>query len=124
MGRALAAVAMLLVAPVAGALETWTVGDTALEAAFGAVLLVDWMQTRQIASTRGEPGAVEEMNPILGRRPTAARVNGYFVAAGAGHVAVAFLLPRPWRTVWQATWVTLEGLSIRNNAALGLSLSF
>ena len=124
MPRALLAVALLLAAPAASALEPWTSYDTALEVAFAGALVADWLQTRQIARTADGPGGLEESNPLLGRRPSGPHLGGYFAAAAVGHLAVAAVLPRPWRTVWQATWIGLEGLSIRKNASLGLRVTF
>jgi hypothetical protein len=124
LGRALAAAVLLLAAAPALPAEPWTSTDLALEAAFGAALLADWLQTRQIPRTPDAPGGLEETNPILGRRPSAGRVNGYFAAAGAAHLAIAALLPRPWRSVWQTTTLGLECLTVRSNLALGLRLTF
>ncbi len=98
----------------------WTAGDTALELTYLAVQTVDWMQTRHFL----REGSTEA-NPILGERPTRGTLVAYNFAAMTLHAAVAYVLPRPWRTVWQCVWIGAEawtiGGNVRTHGALHVS---
>jgi hypothetical protein len=120
----LTAAALLLSATAARPHDPWTPYELTLEAAFATALVADWLQTRQIPRTPDAPGGLEESNPLLGRRPSAARVNAYFALAGAGHLAVAALLPRPWRTAWQVAGLGVECFAVRSNLGVGLRVTF
>ncbi len=122
MPRALAA--LLLVAALApgrgGAVE-WTAQDTALEVAYLGLHLADWRQTVTIAE---DPGRWHEHNPVLGRHPSRAQVNALFIAGAVLHPVVSYLLPRKWRTAWQASGIGLELLCVGNNAWAGIAVTW
>ena len=102
--------------------RAWTKTDTAFEATFLLTLALDYGQTRTWISNPN----VHEVNPILGREPSAGKVRVYFLACAVGHVAVARLLPNPYRRIWQAVWIGVEGVTVYNNTRLvgGLRLQF
>ncbi|GEJ56242.1 hypothetical protein [Anaeromyxobacter diazotrophicus] len=106
---------LVLVAAPARA-STWTVKDTVIEAAGATLHLLDMSQTLRISA---DPRYVEN-NPILGRRPAAATVTGYFVGTLLLHVTVARLLPQPYRTMWQLAWIGVEGGCVANNVRAGI----
>lgn len=86
-------------------------------------MLVDWRQTQAIARGPSFDGYVlEESNPILGRRPSASKVNAYFAATSALHAGIAVALPRPWRTWWQLVGIGVEAHAIGRNAVNGITL--
>lgn len=113
------AVLLLLALPAQAADFRWTVGDVALEASFAAAVAADWLQTRW-ALEHGR----RELNPVIGERPSAARL-GALVAAGAlGHAAVSLALPRPARRWWQSVTLVLELGAVGHNFAAGAQLAF
>jgi hypothetical protein len=93
----------------------WTATDTALEASLVLVLTVDWMQTRTDVAPR-----CWELNPLLGRCPSPFAVDIYFAGLVVLHVAVAILLPHPWRTLWQVLLLLKETITITRNHVLGI----
>jgi hypothetical protein len=104
------ALALLLTASAAQANEgnAWTASDTILEVTFVAVLAVDMSQTLWFTRhTR-----LEESNPIMGTHPSTARILTYNAACAATHATIAYLLPKPYRTIWQATWIAVEAQSV------------
>ncbi len=133
-----AALVFLSIAPIARAQDRapWTGADTALEASFAALMLADWAQTRQIARNPGAgvryvPGVgwrdypgVHEINPILGREPSATAVNAYFAGLTAAHAVAARWIPRPWRTAWQVVPMAIEAGVVGHNLGAGFAFRF
>jgi hypothetical protein len=72
----------------------------------------DWRQTRANAS--GGWSAHVETNPMLGTRPSEARVDFYF-AAVAATVLLAELLPERWRPAVYAPIAALELETVSGN---------
>jgi hypothetical protein len=104
----------LLACPAAAAdHRRWTTTNTALELSLASGLLVDTMQTIHFLR-QGE----EEMNPILGRRPSVRALLVYDVVALGLHAAVAYALPEPYRTMWQCVWVGAELGQVGSNAGV------
>lgn len=115
----------------AGPIQNWTTGDTVLESAFVAGAVVDWAQTRSLGSRRCVTDSQQiqschwESNALLGRNPSRATVNTYFPLVILGHAAVSALLPRPYRTIWQAVWIGVEVTAVRTNyPVVGLGVQF
>ena len=92
----------------------WTREDVALEAAFVALVAVDWQQTRRWGTQKG----FAEMNPLLGESPNRARIDGVCAAAALGHIAVSASLPRSWRRLWFLESFIIEGAVVTRNAVL------
>lgn len=88
----------------------WTTADTAREAALVAVAAVDVGQTRW-----GQEHGHVEVNPVLGRHPSPARLRLTVLGALLGHAVVAYLLPRPWRLVWQLVPLELDLMAVGGN---------
>lgn len=98
----------------------WSHTDTVLQLTFTAVTAYDWAQTRTFLREE----SWEESNPILGKRPSRAKVNVLIGGAIVGHAAVAWLLPKPFRTQWQVLFIAVEGLAVRNNHLMGVRVQF
>jgi hypothetical protein len=88
----------------------WTTGDTLRELATLGLIGMDWHQTRDFRAD-----GVEELNPVLGARPSRARVNTLIGAAMLGHPIVARLLPKPWRDVFQYGTIGAETVAVLHN---------
>lgn len=95
----------------------WTVLDTSLELTFLVLTTVDMMQTSEFRS-RGEV----EVNPLLGRYPSQQEVTLGIGAMMLGHVVVAALLPKPYRTLWQGGAIGIEMQAIGHNYRCGVGL--
>jgi hypothetical protein len=100
--------------------DPWTRTDTAFQAACVAADLIDWHQTRVLVS---RPGLWEE-NPILGRHPSVQAVDRYFAESIVLGAAVSYLLPARYRRLHQVFILSLEGICIRRNVKLGISIRF
>lgn len=102
---------MLLAATLAA--DPWTSADTAWEAGFAALVLVDYGQTRW-GLERGR----SERNPLLGSTPDRAKLSAACLAAVVAHAGVSYLLPRDWRRFWQAFTITAEAAAVGGNVAI------
>jgi hypothetical protein len=109
----------LLLLP-AGARAEWTAADTHWQTAYLALHIVDWGQSRYIAS---HP-ELEEYNAILGRSPSVAAVDRYFAAAAIAHTAISYALPAEYRRWWQCLTIGLEMGITANNYRAGIQLKF
>lgn len=103
------------------AADKWTTTDKALEAVFVTATVIDWGQTLYIAD---HPNQFDELNPILGKYPSRARVNIYFPVVLVAHAVISNYLPKPYRTIWQSFSIAVEVPVIGNNYALGIKLGF
>ena len=102
-------------------LVAWTQEDTKYQTAFIMTALVDWGQTLYISSN---PDEYEENNMILGSHPSRDKVNMYFPIAIGLHTAVAVVLPKDYRRVWQLIWIGIETGMIVHNASIGIKVDF
>ena len=108
----LAAVFVLLAAPRARALDSWTWQDSAWEAGFAAAVVLDVGTTNQ-----GLKMGCRELNPIVGPHPSEGRVLAFGLSAIVGHAAVSLLLPEPYRRIWQGVTLGLEIGAVGINVA-------
>jgi hypothetical protein len=119
-GMKVAALVALLVASPAAARDPWTNPDTAAEAGFVAVVLLDWQQTRAALAS----GHVE-LNPIIGQHPSRARLDAMVLGGVVAHAVIARVLPQPYRRAWQYVTIGVEVAALANNAAhVGLRFGF
>jgi hypothetical protein len=102
-----------------GAPHAWTPSQTALAALTSAEILVDWGQTRD-ALNLGHA----ELNPVLGRHPSAARLAVYNAIAIPGTLGIGALVSSQWRTVWFASVAVMETAVVTRNAILGFQVHF
>lgn len=136
MKRILLACLLLCVCTTTTQADDWTKMDTALQTAFVAATVADWAQTRQISSqpefSRPADRTIRsytqtryrEMNPILGEHPSTRAVNTYFVTYIITHTTISYLLPKPYRTIWQSVFVGVEIAYVRSNYNIGLKIKF
>ncbi len=110
---------MVIGAGKARAIEEWTGVDVLRQSVFTSLVMADWVQTRLVIGP-----TCTEANPILGRCPSARRIDLAAGSAILGHASVAALLPRPWRQMWQMLGITIEGLVVTHNLSAGASFTF
>src|SRR6266545_7310684 len=89
----------------------WTNSDTAMLVLAEVALALDWMTTLDI---RHHPGTYE-VNSLLGKHPSDAAVNQKMALNMVGHAVIAYLLPNPYRKVWQGLFIGFEFDLVRNN---------
>ncbi|HJW81991.1 MAG TPA: hypothetical protein VJ396_07080 [Acidiferrobacterales bacterium] len=115
----LAAFATMLSAPATAG--DWTKEDTAWQAAYLTLHVVDWGQTRDISA---QPERYYEKNSILGEHPSRKRVDSYFVGAAILHTGIAYALPPKWRRLWQCVAIGSSAGAVANNVNIGLQVNF
>jgi hypothetical protein len=103
--------------------NAWDKTDTAIEAAYTAVHIIDWGQTLDIASKCNTTGHYET-NPILGRCPSNNKVNLYFASTLILHYAAAYVLPVKYRRMFQSGTIGMELSYTVSNANIGLNVNF
>ncbi len=103
----------------------WTWEDTALQTVYSGLLITDWAQTLHIARNPGHYYE-KESERFIGKHPSKRDVNIHFATNLIGHAAVACLLPKPYRTIWQSIYIIYEYDIVQNNRdiELGVSLHF
>jgi hypothetical protein len=99
----------------------WSKVDTALQITYSALHVIDWGQTLDIAK---HPKDWSETNPILGKHPSISKVNSYFAATLVGHAVVSYLLPKPYRRIWQCMWIGIEAGYVTHNYSVGINVRF
>lgn len=100
--------------------DTWTDQQRVLATALAAATVVDWAQTRYIA-THPE---YHETNPIIGKHPRIGKVNTYFAASLLGGAIVLDALPSHYRDYALKAGLVLELLVVANNARIGIGMKF
>jgi hypothetical protein len=90
----------------------WTKRDSALELAFVTTTAIDWHQTMSITA-----GCLET-NPMIGTCGDVVPPSVYFPIVIVLHAAVAAVLPRPWREIFQSFTIGVEANTIYTNRIL------
>ena len=101
--------------------QAWSKHDTYWEAAYLAIHVLDWGQTRDIARSNGY---FYESNVIMGLNPTIKEVNTYFAVTGILHVVTAVALPRKYRRIFQASTMAWELGYVSGNAMVKIEVDF
>jgi len=101
--------------------DRWTWVNTGLEAAFVAATFVDVLTTNALLHD-----GITEMNPLLGPRPSKARLYATMLTANVLHCGAAYFLPARWREAWQGLGLGVElGIILHNESFYGsLKLTF
>lgn len=127
--------AILLFISIPSFASDWSTGDTYSESVYLAFLAVDWAQTRNIVRSNercsvGKPNQVAhcyhypELNPILGKSPSMARVNAAVILTGLAHVYIASILPEKYRAPFQYISIGIEGGAVVHNFSIGIGAKF
>jgi len=99
----------------------WTSDEKFWGATAGALLAADWATTRNMTHRYHEN--YYEQNPLLGRRPTANRVNLYFLAVTPAVFLAADYFDDYRKEILQVTSL-LELIMVGNNLRIGLKFQF
>lgn len=114
---------LLMFATPCFAFDEWTKTDTALQATYTVLHVIDWGQTSHQAKI-GWVGTYHENNPILGTYPTEKSVHVYFASTLVAYTIISYALPTPWRKVWQGVGIGIELGAIGNNYNIGFRSLF
>ena len=103
--------------------DNWTTGDTYREAAFQALNVIDWGQTRYIAQ---HPESFHEVESafLIGKHPDEKRVDIYMAESAVLHFIVAYYLPQSWRTPFQYLTIGDKLNATIGNASIGIKVAF
>lgn len=99
----------------------WTAKDTMFEAWNVGLQVIDWGQTKNIVNN---PDLYYEGNSFLGKHPSHAEVDRFFLVTIVGHGVVSYLLPRDYREVWQLVTVGMHIGNVKRNYDIGLKVDF
>ena len=122
MPKILVVVLGLLLIPIIGDADEWTKGDTAREATYLTLRVIDWGQTRNIVHREAE--GYSETNKILGKHPTINEVDAYMAGAALGHILIAAALPRKWREGFQYVTILELVIAVVHNNSISLKVDF
>lgn len=98
----------------------WTDEELRWGAALAVTRLVDWGQTRYIAS---HPREFREANPFLSNHPSMSEVNRHFIVGSLIMFGAAHYLPQ-YRSTMLKVWVSIGVGANVHNAAIGVRISF
>ena len=115
--------AVLLSAVPVGAFDPWSKQDAVLEATYLAVHLLDWGQTRDIVA-REKEGYYEAANPVLGKHPSMAAVNAWFIGSSLAHIGITHVLPKQARPWFQGVTLGIATGCVIRNYSIGLNVRF
>lgn len=99
--------------------DSWSTTDKTMAATFSTLMLVDALQTHEIANTPGH----EESNPILGKHPSDTRIAIYFIGMTAITLTAAHKIPKLRRFIL-TTGNVLQIYSVRHNYMAGIKIDF
>ena len=113
---------ILLFLPAIALADPWTTGEKVAEGAYLTLHLVDWSQTRYIATHPSR--YYESFNSVLGPHPSVGRVNMFFLGTAIAQPIIASLLPSDWRRAWLAAGIGMEFALTTRNAAIGIKMDY
>jgi len=100
----------------------WTTVDTVWQSAYTLALIGDCAQSRDAANYY--PYKYMETNPVLGEHPSKGRIDNVCLATAIGHLGISYLLPAPWRRVWQVGTTVVEVGVVIHQHSIGLKFQF
>ena len=98
----------------------WTAKDYALQSTSSALIVADWLQTREIATDNN----YTEINYILGDNPKLSEVNQYFAGCLIGQFLISYALSHKYRNYWQGIIITMQAGVVAHNYNMGIKIKF
>lgn len=105
----------------AHAADSWTKEDTYREVIALTFRFIDYKTTLDIARN---PDKYQEANPILGKHPSIARVNTWFLVTTIIHPIISSTLPKEYRKAFQYISIGISGTAATLNLWSGLKVEF
>ncbi len=113
-----AALALALAVALSGcANEPWDTTDRVLGYTALGAAVADWGQARYIAEN---PAQFQDKNPFLGKHPSRAKVDAYFIGAIGGGYLLADALPSRYRKLFLGSTAVIEISVVHDNRAIGV----
>lgn len=116
----LLALLMMISTSVYADFDSWSTTDKSLFAAHTALVVADWGQTRYISQ---HPDRYQETNPILGPHPQQQSVDLFFLTQLIGSYYLLDYFKND-RTVLLIGLTIARGVTVQNNAQLGVKMGF
>jgi hypothetical protein len=110
----------LLLAPAANAAAQWQTEHTVLAATSSATIAADWL----LSVDAVRRGSFDEMNPLLGSRPSVGRMNTYNILVLGGNLVIGRLLSGRLRTLWFTAVASFESAIVLHQRNIGLRIDF
>ena len=127
--------------------DQWILADTLIQSLFISLMIIDWKQTDRLMRIKESITYEEEIydeneiyigykektytqykykekNPILGEHPSRKRLAVYMGTCIISHTLIAYILPRPWREIWQAFGIGIEIYAVSSNYATEVKWGF
>ena len=101
--------------------ESWDKTDYLLLGTLVTFTIIDWGQTRYIASNSDR---FNELSPLLGDHPSIGKVNRHFVMSSIAIVGVAMILPSKYRKLFLGATAILEIGVTAHNRSIGIGMKF
>ena len=108
----------LLLVPATKVEAQWKTEHTILAVTSSATIAADWLFSVDAARR----GTFDEMNPMLGSRPSVGRLNTYNLLALGGNLAIGRLLPSKFRTLWFTAVTAFESAIVLHQYNIGLHI--
>jgi hypothetical protein len=108
----------LTLIPATSATAQWKREHTVLAITSTAVITTDWL----MAANAARRGTFDEMNPILGTRPSVGQLNTYNLLIVGGNLAIGWLLPSKFRTLWFTAVTSFETAIVLHQYNIGLHI--
>jgi len=109
----------LLLLPAANAAAQWQTEHTILAATSSATIAADWL----LSVDAVRRGNFDEMNPLLGPRPSVGRLNTYNILVLGGNLAIGRVLPSKLRTLWFMAVASFESAIVLHQYNIGLRIN-
>lgn len=100
--------------------QTWWQDTNWYQVAANGLTVMDWAQTRYIASSRRH----EEHSPLLKRQPSKTQVDLYFAGGIVLMNVVGEWLPREWGDRFYIVAAGWEGGIVAHNVSVGVRMDF
>ena len=104
--------------------DKWEKSDIILESITQSLLVIDYLQSRQIVKNPYIYYESGIASYFIGAHPTMTEMTIYMGASMLIHYLIADCLPSKWRKYWAGFYMGIEGQVIMQNYQLGLSISF
>ena len=108
----------LTLMPAARATAQWTTEHTVLAVASSATITADWL----LAANAARRGTFDEMNPILGTRPSVGQLNTYNLLILGANLGIGRLLPSKYRMLWFTAVTGFETAIVLHQFNIGLHI--
>jgi len=105
------------------AFDKWSKQDVVLQEIDTVFQVIDWLQTREIA-TNEDYYEAKLASKFIGSHPSTKAVDVYFLGTLLAKIGITHILPSKYRTYWQAGTIGLELYCVQHNYSIGIRIKF